>query len=146
VDTRPLQRTEPPTCSVWTVDPGLNILRDNLGKTGRGRDQHDFEAGVAWLLWMMGFSTAHLGGDKRFESADLILVTPAGHFAVVECTTGLLKADSKMARVIERAERVRAQVQGSGFRVLPVMVTSKTRADVKADLEEAVASRWQVSK
>ncbi len=74
-------------------------------------------------------ASSHLGSS--------VCWTPAGHFAVVECTTGLLKADSKMARVVERAERVKAQVQGSGLRVLPVMVTSKTRAEVKADLEEA---------
>jgi hypothetical protein len=57
---------------------------------GRGADARDLESAVAWLLWMLGFSVAHLGGTRRTqEAADLIATTPAGHFAVIECTTGL---------------------------------------------------------
>jgi len=90
---------------------------------------------------MLGFSVAHLGSTRRTQDAvDLIATTPNGHFAVIECTTGLLKADQKLPRVVERAEHVRRRLAESGnryARVLAVMVTSKTRGEVVADIERA---------
>lgn len=123
-------------------DNQMVTLRDFLEHSqGKGRDARDLEAGVAWLLWMLGFSVAHLGGTAKTQDApDLIATTPRGNFAVIECTTGLLKADNKLPRVIERAETVRRKLDASGnrhLRVLPIMVTSKDREEVKADLEQA---------
>jgi hypothetical protein len=90
---------------------------------------------------MLGFSVAHLGAtDKTQDAADLIVTTPTGHFAVVECTTGLLKADNKLPLLVERAARVRRGVDASNnkhLRVLPVIVTSRTRDEIKADIEQA---------
>lgn len=123
-------------------DHQLTILRDFLENSqGKGRDARDLEAGVAWLLWMLGFGVAHLGGTAKTQDApDLIATTPRGNFAVIECTTGLLKADNKLPRVIERAETLRRKLDASGnrhLRVLAIMVTSKNRDEVKADLEQA---------
>jgi len=123
-------------------DEKLDILSDFLTKSGaKGRNARDLETGVAWLLWMLGFSVAHLGGTGRTQdAADLIATTPTGHFAVIECTTGLLKAENKLSLLIGRAEQVRLGVVASNnkhLRVLPIMVTSKTRAEVSADLEQA---------
>jgi len=123
-------------------DSKLVILRDFLENSqGKGRDARDLEAGVAWLLWMLGFSVAHLGGTAKTQDApDLVATTPRGNFAVIECTTGLLKADNKLPRLIERAETLRRRLDASGNRhlhVLPVIITSKDREEVKADLEQA---------
>lgn len=123
-------------------DSQLTILRDFLENSqGKGRGARDLEAGVAWLLWMLGFSVAHLGGTAKTQDApDLIATTPSGNFIVIECTTGLLKADNKLPRLIERAEALRRSLDASGnrhLRVLRVMVTSKEREEVKADLEQA---------
>jgi hypothetical protein len=65
------------------------------------------ESVVAWLLWMLGFSVAHLNTRRTRDAADLLVTSPAGHFAVVECTTGLLKAENKLSLLHERAEAVR---------------------------------------
>jgi hypothetical protein len=53
----------------------------------------------------------------------------------MECTTGMPKAD-KLSRLIERTERVKQHVPAVTS-VLPVMVTSKCRLEVRADLEAA---------
>ena len=116
-------------------DPKLEILREFIEGSGR-QPQADFELAVAWLLWMLGFSPAHLGSCRRLESADILVATPQQHLAVVECTTGLLKAEHKMSRVVERTERVR-RLMRQGLKVLPVIATSLPRNDVKADLEAA---------
>ena len=123
-------------------DNQATILRDFLENSqGKGRDARDLEAGAAWLLWMLGFGVAHLGGTAKTQDApDLIATTPRGNFAVIECTTGLLKADNKLPRLIERAETLRRRLDASGNRhlhVLPVIITSKDREEVKADLEQA---------
>jgi hypothetical protein len=124
------------------ADNQLEILSDLLTRPpSRGRDARELETGVAWLLWMLGFSVAHLGSTPRTQDAvDLIATTPNGHFAVIECTTGLLKADQKLPRVVERAENVRRRLAESGnryARVLAVIVTSKTAEEVMADIEQA---------
>lgn len=123
-------------------DDKLEVLRDFLAKSqGKGRDARDLESGVSWLLWMLGFSVAHLGAtDKTQNAPDLIATTPRGNFAVIECTTGLLKAESKLALLIDRTEALRRRLEASGnghLHVLPVIVTSKARDEVKADLEQA---------
>jgi hypothetical protein len=124
-----------------TFDSKLEILNDFLSKSGaRDRDARDLETGIAWLSWMLGFSVAHLGGTERTQdAADLIATTPKGDFAVIECTTGLLKAD-KLSLLIDRAERVRQGIVASNnkhLRVLPVIVTSRTRAEISANIEQA---------
>jgi hypothetical protein len=122
-------------------DSKLEVLTDFLSKSGaKSRDARDLEAGVAWLLWMLGFSVAHLGGtDRTQDAADLVATTPQGHFAVVECTTGQLKAD-KLSLLVERADRVKQGVIESNYkhlRVLAAIVTCKTRMEISADIEQA---------
>lgn len=123
-------------------DSQLTILRDFLENSqGKGRDARDLETGVAWLLWMLGFSVAHLGGTAKTQDApDLVASTSRGNFVVIECTTGLLKADNKLPHLIERAEALRSRLEASGnrhLRVLPVIISSKSREEVRADLEQA---------
>lgn len=123
-------------------DEKLEVLHDFLSKSGgKGRDARDLETGVSWLLWMLGFSVAHLGGtDKTQDAPDLIVTTPSGNFVVIECTTGLLKTENKLARLVERTETLRQRLEASGNRhlhVLPTVITTKSRDEVRADLEQA---------
>jgi hypothetical protein len=123
------------------ADNKLEILGDMLTKSQSMGAARELETGVAWLLWMLGFGAAHLGSTPRTQDAvDLIATTPNGNFAVIECTTGLLKADHKLPRVVERAEIIRRRLAESGnrhLRVLAIIVTSKTRAEIVADVEQA---------
>ncbi|SHG69368.1 hypothetical protein [Bradyrhizobium erythrophlei] len=125
-----------------TFDDQLSVLQDFINKAaGRGRNARDLESGVAWLFWILGFSVAHLGGtDKTQDAADLIFVSPSGHFAVVECTTGLLRADNKLPLLISRAETVRKNLHASNqghLKVLPVIITSRPLSEIRADIEQA---------
>jgi hypothetical protein len=123
-------------------DTGAGILNEFLARSNsKGRDARDFEAAVAWLFWMLGFGVAHLGATARTQDfADIILTTPMGNVAVVECTTGLLRADNKLPNLVHRTTAVRRQLDESNnqhLRVLPVIVTTLTKEEVKADLEQA---------
>lgn len=121
-------------------DEGLVILQEFLSKHGKG-SARDLESGVAWLLWLLGFSTAHFGANsKTSEGPDLLATTPQGHFLVVECTTGLLKADNKLPKLVDRHTMLVARLQGSGsrhLRALPVIVTSKSKDEIRADVDQA---------
>jgi hypothetical protein len=123
-------------------DNKLEVLEGILTKAlRRGEDARNLETGVGWLLWMLGFSVAQLGGLPRTQdAADLIATTPSGHFAVIECTTGLLRADNKLNLLYARTQIVRRSLEASGhghLRVLAIIVTSRSREDIKAEMEQA---------
>jgi hypothetical protein len=122
-------------------DPKLENLNAIIANAqGRGHEARDLESAVAWLLWMLGFSIAHLNTRRTRDAADLLVATPQGHFAVVECTTGLLKAENKLSILHDRAEAARRSLADSNsahLRLLPVIVTSKARTEITPDLETA---------
>lgn len=137
----PTTSQNPRRTAFEVFDLELVLLREFLSKQGRGQNARDLEIGVSWLLWLLGLSTATLGGTAKTQDfADLIATTPEGHFFVVECTTGLLKADNKLPMLIQRAQLVKERIVLSGNRhlkVIPVMVTSRTREEIRADLDQA---------
>jgi hypothetical protein len=139
----PTQAQNPRRAVYEAFDPKLETLRNIVGAAqSRGQAARDLEAAVAWLLWMLGFSVAHLGGTPRTrDAADLIVTSPSGNYAVVECTTGLLKAENKLALLYQRAQTVRDALAGSNahLRVLPIMVTSRPTNEIALDLEAAVS-------
>jgi len=103
-------------------DDKMEILQELLKIQGKGINSRDFESAVSWLLWMLGFSVTHIGGTQRTSGfLDLIATTPQGHFLVVECTTGLLKADNKLPKLVERAEKVKRNLVNSGNGHLKVL-------------------------
>ncbi|ULO25166.1 hypothetical protein [Methylocystis sp. SB2] len=121
-------------------DPGLASLNELLSNVKGKGDARQFESVIAWLLWMLGFGVNHLNTPNMSEAVDLIAVTPSGNYGVVECTTGLLNANNKLSKLHDRAEAVRRGLTVSNYsllKVLPVMVTSKLKDDVKPDLEQA---------
>jgi hypothetical protein len=112
----PEKAQNPRRAAYETFDPKLENLKAAIANASvRGQDARQLEPAVAWLIWMLGFSVAHLGGTpKTRDAADLLAVTPAGHFAVIECTTGLLKAENKLGLLHARAAAVRQNLAASG--------------------------------
>lgn len=130
-------------------DKDLKKLTEVLFRTpgpGKNAKSDDFETAVSWLLWMRGYSVSLLGTKaipELKEGPDLLATTPAGHFVVIECTMGMLKEDTKSAKLVGRANQVREHLEKSGnphLKVLPVMITSLPRSAVEAELEGAAES------
>ncbi|WP_157961944.1 hypothetical protein [Acuticoccus kandeliae] len=123
------------------ADDGLLTLQNFLSKSSGKGNARDLEFGVAWLLWMLGFSVAHLGGTSLTQDAvDIVAAAPSGNLAIIECTTGLLKAENKLANLVARCTKCKEQVARTGqsfLRVLPVIVTSRTQDEIVADIESA---------
>jgi hypothetical protein len=123
-------------------DPKLSVIKDTLGKAQTQRpESRDFEASMLWLFWMLGFAPAHIGGLPRTGDApDFIVSTPNGNMAVVECTVGLLKEDSKLPKLHDRTQAVRRNLEISStrhVRVLPVIITAKLAEEARPDMEQA---------
>jgi hypothetical protein len=139
----PAKVQNPRRAAYEVADKNVELIKKILTEAVRkGDEARDFEAAIAWLFWMMGFSVVQLGHTKRSNqaAADLILTSPSDNFAVVECTTGPLKADQKLSLLHERAQSVRRSLNDMQFNhlhVLPVIVTSKPRAEVEPDIEQA---------
>lgn len=138
----PALSQNPRRAALEEFDAKLTVLRDFLFEEQKQRkDARDFEIGISWLLWIFGFSVAHSGATSRTSDApDILVTTPAGHMALVECTTGQIKADSKLAKLVGRAQTIRRRLDASGnrhIRLVSVIVTALSRDEVKADLEQA---------
>ena len=124
------------------IDPQLESLKENIkNENFKGKNARDVEAYVSWLLWMLGFSVAHFGNNSNSQDAvDIVATTPYGHFVLVECTTGLLKPDNKIPKLLERTQILRTKLEASDNRhlkVLAAMVTTKGRDEVAAELDQA---------
>lgn len=125
-------------------DPNLAMLRQFLGSGGERRDNaRKVEPAIAWLSSLLGFQVMHLGGVEQTQDAvDVVASTPAGHVALIECTTGILKTD-KVGNLLARAEMVRQSLRGAGStaaKVIPVMVTTMPRSHVQPGVEAAVSA------
>lgn len=125
-----------------TFDQKIEALDETLAQVGkRGQDARYFESAISWVFWMLRFSPAHLGATPRTQDApDLVFCTPKGHFAVVECTTGLLKADNKLPKLHSRAQALRQSLDASNaghLHVLAIMVTAMTEGEVAVELAQA---------
>ncbi len=135
----------PMRMTLQVADSELEVLRDYLFEEKRQRkESRDFETGVALLAWMLGFSSAHLGSTPRLSDApDIVGTTPKGDMLIIECTTGLLKAENKLSKLIERARAIRSNLDASGnghVRVLPVIVSALERGAVDAERRLAIDS------
>lgn len=125
------------------VDPRRELLQACLRPEipPRGKAADDFEMAMAWLLWALGFSVVSFGTHAKTRDAfDLVCTSPRGDFVVVECTLGLLRAESKLSKLVARTAQVKESLITSNLRhvrVLPVIVTAMSREQVEADVGPA---------
>jgi hypothetical protein len=105
-----------------------------------------FEKQVALLLSYCGLAVEYFGDGKEQDGPDLLAHIPGTSIILVaEITVGPLNQQGKMARLIQRAERVRIGFARTGGQVLPVMVTANVRGAVaENELKDAQADGVRV--
>lgn len=123
--------------SIYSLfDKNLDILNRLLFE-----ERNNFEYGVALLLNILGFSVSHHGKIPKLQDGpDIIALTPIGNIGVIECTSGLLDKDDKLAKLVQRTNLIRKKLEETGFGYLlvqPVIITRLTRSEVSGHLEEA---------
>ena len=138
--TDPLKQSNPRAAIHRAADPDFQLL-EKLLLNPEKKDGAEFENAVSILLTLLGFSSIHYGLMRDFkEGPDIMVVAPCGNVGVVECTTGLLDTKDKLSKLVGRASRIKTHLAEAGHGnvdILPVIVTSLSRDEVKANLEAA---------
>ncbi len=121
-----------------TFDADSEILRKILFES---TDKYAFEGAVSMLLNLLGFSVSNYGRIPKVQKGpDIIVVTPAGHIGVIECTIGILKEDHKLANLVQRSTVIKEKLDLSGHsyvKIQPILITRLTRNEVAAELKSA---------
>lgn len=123
-------------------DDGLASITTILDSAeGRSYEARDLEAAVSWILAIHGFVGVHIGGTrKQIPGPDNIAMSPAGHFAVIECTTKHLGSDKKLPDLVANSAKLRRKLDAAGQNhrsILPVLVTSLRATDIEAEMAAA---------
>jgi hypothetical protein len=121
-------------------DQSMELLRGMLFKP-EGDKARVFENAISTLLFLLGFSVANYGRIPKLQDGpDVVMVTPFGHVAVVECTIGLLDKNDKLAKLVQRTKLIREALAEAGhnhLEVQPAIVTPLSREEVAAGLATA---------
>jgi hypothetical protein len=121
-------------------DESLATL-DRYLKNARGDQADLFEWAIATLATLLGFRVLWLGkGTPLTDGPDLLALTTTGNVLVAECTVGHPDNKDKVAKVIQRAARVREKLSKSGFpvtKVLPIVATPLPRVELKDAISDA---------
>ncbi|MEW6051326.1 MAG: hypothetical protein AB1644_09745 [Candidatus Zixiibacteriota bacterium] len=113
------------------MDDGGEILERFL--KGEGTDKaRDFELAVAFLFSLNGFACmpySHMKVGNQEKRPDGIAVAPSTQTAVVyECTTSLATQENKLAKLLERVNKLQSAVRG--FEFVPALIVSMPREAV----------------
>ena len=125
------------------VDPNQTTLKGCLfpDPPAKGKAADDFEIGISWLLWVLGFSPVIFGTHpKTKDGLDIVSTTPKGDFVVVECTLGLLRAESKLSKLGARVIQLRNSLDASNLKqtqILPIIATALPREQIEVDINSA---------
>ncbi|MFA8392374.1 hypothetical protein ACEPUD_19915 [Burkholderia ubonensis] len=125
-------------------DPQLENTRKCLfdAKTLK-QDARNLEAGVANVLYLLGFTVDPLFGKPQSDNPDLIAMTPSGDVVVVECTTAAIDVEGKLSKLLSRTVQLEEKLKSTGnahVRVLPAIVTSLSRRAI-TDERAAIDAR-----
>ena len=138
----------------WFLDPGkavnsryvatqhfdkdLSRLRKSLIDT---TDSVGFEKGVASLLFLLGFSPAI---QVESEAPDIVVTTPGGKLAIVECTIKTSDFENKVGKLVDRRNALRKVLEASNHnsRVDAFLVCGLPKSQISA--EESRLAKHQV--
>jgi hypothetical protein len=109
---------------VELADPELKRLRIPITNPKTNKDQNAFEAGIAVLLFMLGFDTVRVGGVKQLsDAADIFATTASGRLLIVECTTALLDPKGKLEKLLVRVQEAKDRLRVGSAAFTPECVT-----------------------
>jgi hypothetical protein len=98
-------------------------------------DSAKFENGVAALLFLLGFSPSV---QIETDSPDLVVATPFGRIALIECTTRIADFSAKVGKLVDRRGVLAKALHASKHpaNVAAVLVCRLPRDQIAAQAEE----------
>jgi hypothetical protein len=137
----PLATPNPCRLLAELVDPGLSRLEELLVRPKRTEGE-DFEAGIAWLLQMLGFAPIHVSAMSGMtDEPDLLAMAPGGTILIIECTTKV-PDDKKLTMLVSRTVRMRHALGqclgGEAGEIMTLLISSLPAEEVVTIREKAV--------
>jgi hypothetical protein len=118
--------------AVQHFDEDLKMIRRGVLESS---DQNKFELGVASLLFLLGFSPSI---QSETDSPDIIVTTPSGRLALVECTTRIADFSSKIGKLVDRRGALTKSLQASAHpaEIAAFLVCRLPRNQIVAQAED----------
>lgn len=118
-------------------DKDLKMVRHALLETSDGLK---FERGVASLLFLLGFSP---GLQMETDAPDLVVATPGGRLAIVECTTRIADFSAKIGKLVDRRGSLSKHLTSMGhpMPLAAALVCRLPRDQIAAQADELRAHR-----
>jgi hypothetical protein len=109
-------------------DADLRMIKEAVFET---QDSKRFEMGIAALLYLHGFAPVI---QLETDAPDLVVSTPAGRLAIVECTTRIADVASKLGKLVDRRGALSKAMGGSGHAatILAVLICRLPRDQIAA--------------
>lgn len=132
----------------WFIDPGKarnsrlvatqlfdNELRRLQKVIFDNNDSKEFEKGIASLAFLLGFSSAQ---QVESDAPDLILTTPSGRIALVECTLKTADFSSKLGKLVDRRQALSKAFESNRHhaQIYAILICALPRDQIKHDPAE----------
>lgn len=113
-------------------DNDLRRLRKAIFETA---DPKEFEKGVASLIFLLGFSSAL---QVATDAPDIIVTTPGGRIALVECTLRIADFASKLGKLVDRCRALSKTFESNKHhtQVYAVLICALPRDQIAHDAAE----------
>lgn len=118
--------------AIQNFDKDLKRIRQAVLENA---DSAKFENGIAALLFLLGFSPSV---QIETDSPDLVVATPFGRIALVECTIKIADFSEKVGKLVDRCGALTKALQASRHpaKVAAVLVCRQPRDQIAAQVEE----------
>jgi hypothetical protein len=132
----------------WFLDPGKarnsrlvatqlfdNELRRLQKVIFDNNDSREFEKGIASLAFLLGFSSAQ---QIESDAPDLIVTTPSGRVALVECTLKTADFTSKLGKLVDRRQALSKAFESNRHhaQIYAILICALPRDQIKHDPAE----------
>ncbi len=119
--------------AVQQFDSELRMIRRSVLEPST--DPTKFELGVAALLFLLGFSPLV---QIETDSPDIIVMSPGGRVAIVECTTRIADFNSKLGKLVDRRGALSNTLSLSGHRaeIVAVLACALPRDQIAVSEED----------
>jgi hypothetical protein len=119
--------------AIQHFDKDLRMIKQAVFEPGS--ESMKFEVGIASLMFLLGFSPAI---QLETDSPDLIVTTPAGKIAVLECTTRIADFSSKLGKLVDRRGALHKSLKSSGHNgdIAGILICALPRDQIAAKASE----------
>lgn len=118
--------------AIQHFDKDLKMVRQAVLES---HESWRFESGVAALLFLHGFTPAV---QLETDAPDLVVATPLGRLAIVECTTRVADFAAKLGKLIDRRGALTKALSASGHpaQIIAVLVCRQPMDQIATQIDD----------